>query len=71
MPSCAMSRLGEEADLEREDDFELDVPLEVREPEEGLCASAEAWESSWEQGRGLEAGGPAVEGMTWAVGMGI
>lgn len=66
-----MSRLGEEADLEREDDFELEVPLEVREPEEGLCASAEAWVSSWEQGWGLEAGGPAVEGMTWAVGMGI
>ena len=61
--------MGEDADLERED-LELE-PLEVLEPDEGRWASAEAWDSSWARGWGWEAGAPAVDGMTWAVGMGI
>ncbi len=56
-PSCWASRLGEDADLER-DDLELEELEDTR-------ASSEA------RGLSLEARVPAVEGMTWAVGIGI
>lgn len=61
--------MGEDADLEREEDFEVE-PLGVLEPDEDLCPSEDR-ESSWKHDWGLEAGAPAVDGMTCAVGMGI
>lgn len=62
--------MGEDADLESEEDLDVE-PLGVLEPEEDLWPSAEDRESSWTHGWGLEAGAPAVDGMTCAVGMGI
>lgn len=55
--------------MEREEDFEVE-PLGVLELEEDLAPS-ELKESSWGNDWGLEAGAPAVEGMTCAVGIGI
>lgn len=69
MPTSA-SKLGEDADLEREEDFDV-VPLGVLEPEEDLWPAAEDRQSSWTHDWGFEAGAPAVDGMTCAVGMGI
>lgn len=62
--------MGDEADLEREEDLEVE-PLGVREPEEDLWPSSEDRQSSWTHDWGLEAGDPAVDGMTCAVGIGI
>lgn len=60
--------MGEDADLDKDEDFEVE-PLVVREPDENLRESDDS-PSSWSPDWDFEAGVPAVDGMTCAVGMG-